>query len=333
MKAREVRGVSRVVADHLPWRGDLAGGYDDGMIAHAWDERRYPFTRGRIMSANRQVWLFIAVAVLGALTKERLHADEPKADGAPVPVKKPVDLNFKHDSFTFVRVKYTARRPDRSRVWMTDYPDSDRNLSARFAKDTGLTTNPDGKVLSLTDPTLKQYPFIYIIEAGSLKLDDGEARSLRDYLLGGGFLMVDDFWGEAEWKNFYENIKRVFPEREPVELPLDHEVFHCFYDLKEKPQIPSIHAWLSGLTTERWDAKEPRYRGIFDDKGRMMAIICHNTDVGDGWESRARGFESRHEIGEVASGATGSLGFLPAMLRIAMQAGARDDIACARGGS
>jgi len=96
--------------------------------------------------------------------------------------------------------------------------------------------------------------------------------------------MVDDFWGESEWAVFYENIKRVFPDREPIELPLEHEIFHCVYDLKKKPQIPSIHAWYDGRTAERWDAQEPHYRGLFDDKGRLMAIICHNTDVGDGWE-------------------------------------------------
>jgi hypothetical protein len=100
--------------------------------------------------------------------------------------------------------------------------------------------------------------------------------------------MVDDFWGEDEWYQFYTQIKRVFPDREPEELPLSHEVFHLVYDLKVKPQIPSIghlRGFIdSGRTYERWDAQEPHYRGIFDDKGRMMAIICHNTDLGDGWE-------------------------------------------------
>ncbi|HEY1068604.1 MAG TPA: DUF4159 domain-containing protein, partial [Pirellulales bacterium] len=87
-----------------------------------------------------------------------------------------------------------------------------------------------------------------------------------------------------EYENFYENLKRVFPDREPVELPLEHEIFHCVYDLKEKPQVPSIHAWYSGMTTERSDAPQAYYKGVFDDEGRMMMIICHNTDLGDGWE-------------------------------------------------
>jgi hypothetical protein len=117
-----------------------------------------------------------------------------------------------------------------------------------------------------------------------MMLTEPEVAGLRRYLLNGGFLMVDDFWGEQEWYGFYQNIKRVFPDREPLELPLEHEIFHCVYDLKQKPQVPSIHAWYGGRTFERWDAQEPHYRALFDDKDRMMAIICHNTDLGDGWE-------------------------------------------------
>jgi hypothetical protein len=96
--------------------------------------------------------------------------------------------------------------------------------------------------------------------------------------------MVDDFWGEREWQNFYREIKRVFPNREPQELELAHDIFHCVYDLKEKPQVPSINHYWGGRRTERWDAEEPHYWAIYDDDGRMMAIICHNTDLGDGWE-------------------------------------------------
>jgi Domain of unknown function (DUF4159) len=104
-------------------------------------------------------------------------------------------------------------------------------------------------------------------------------------------LMVDDFWGDYQWDNFYREIKRVFPDREPEELDIKHEIFHCVYDLKEKPQVPSIDAAIEGrpygITWEPYhggDCQTVHYKGIFDDKGRMMAIICHNTDLGDGWE-------------------------------------------------
>jgi len=175
-----------------------------------------------------------------------------------------------------------------SSSWATDYPDADVNFSARFQKETGFKTEPEGRVITLTNAELRRYPFIYIVEGADMHLSTAEAQSLRDYLLGGGFLMVDDFWGEREWENFYEEIKRVFPEREPEELRLDHPIFSCVFPLKEKPQIPNVGTGTSsqytGITWERWDAQTPHYRGIFDDKGRLMVMICHNTDLGDGWE-------------------------------------------------
>ena len=100
--------------------------------------------------------------------------------------------------------------------------------------------------------------------------------------------MVDDFWGEEQWQNMYRQLKRVLPEREPEELPLEHPIFHCVFDLKERPQIPNVGrgTWsqYDGVTWETPDSKEVHYKGIFDEKGRVMVIICHNTDLGDGWE-------------------------------------------------
>ena len=195
------------------------------------------------------------------------------------------DEQFKRDVFTFVRIRYESfggRR--RGGNWLTDYPDSDLNFSYRLHQLTSLEVDPNGKILDLTDEQLFDYPWVYLIEPGRMWLSDEEVVALRKYLLNGGFMMVDDFWGEDEWDNFYENIKRVFPDREAVELPLEHEIFHCVYDLQQKPQVPSIHAWMNGQTSERWDAPEAHYRAIFDDAGRMMMIICHNTDLGDGWE-------------------------------------------------
>jgi len=196
------------------------------------------------------------------------------------------DARFKDDVFTFARVRYSSYGGGRrwGGGWRTDYPDSDLNFSFRLHQLTALETDPDGKIVELTDDELFDYPFLYLIEPGAMSLSEEEVVALRTYLLNGGFLMVDDFWGEDEWFNFHSEFKRVFPDREPVELPLEHEIFHIVYPLSKKPQVPSIHAWENGQTTERWDAQEPHYKGVFDDKGRMMAIICHNTDLGDGWE-------------------------------------------------
>lgn len=200
------------------------------------------------------------------------------------------DQEFKHDVFTFVRIRYYSDRGYGRRRggggWRTDYPDSDLNFSYRLQELTSMEVDPDGKILELTDPELFDYPFIYIIEPGRMLLEEEEVKALRRYLYNGGFLMVDDFWGPDEWDNFYREIKRVFPYREPRELPLEHPIFNQPYKLAKKPQVPSIHGpWQYGVTYERnYGDPNPHYKGIFDDEGRMMAIICHNTDLGDGWE-------------------------------------------------
>ncbi|MDP8232723.1 MAG: DUF4159 domain-containing protein, partial [Candidatus Zophobacter franzmannii] len=219
---------------------------------------------------------------------------------------------FEHDVFTFVRIEYDSGggyRGGRSRGGRgrrggayTDYPDSDLNFSYRLHQLTAMEVNPDGKILRLTDPELFHYPFIYIVEPGNLTFSEAEVEALRTYLLNGGFLMVDDFWGEAEWYNFYYEMKRVFPGREPVELPVSHPIFHAVFDLKNKPQVPNIGAAMrgrsQGITWERPDAKDVHYRALFDDEGRMMAIICHNTDLGDGWEEEGVDEWYFHEFSE-----------------------------------
>jgi hypothetical protein len=227
--------------------------------------------------------------------------DPEMVDRGGVPVWEN-NKDFKADLFTFVRVKYSSQEGGwgrRGGRWATDFPDSDLNFSYRLHELTSLEVDPFGKILELTDEAIFDYPFLYLIEPGAMYLSDAEVAGLRRYLLNGGFLMVDDFWGEWEWQNFYENIKRVFPDREPIELPLEHEIFHCVYDLKKKPQVPSIHGWYGGRTDDgRPDAQEPHYRGIFDDKGRMMAIICHNTDLGDGWEQEGANVDYFKEFSE-----------------------------------
>lgn len=209
-----------------------------------------------------------------------------------------VDENFKDDVFTFVRIQYSSwgGRGGYGK-WRTDYPDAELNFSYRLQQLTSLHTHPDGLILELTDPRLFDYPFIYIIEPGELQFTEPEVVALRSYLLNGGFLMVDDFWGNAELENFLEQMRRVFPDREASEIPLEHPIFHCVYDLKERPQIPAVgyaspdRVDQNGnlITWQRgWDTQEVHYRGLYDDNGRMMSIICHNTDLGDGWEEEAR---------------------------------------------
>jgi hypothetical protein len=174
--------------------------------------------------------------------------------------------------------------------WATDWPDADLNLSYRLQQMTSIKTDPNGKVIEITDPELFRYPFIYIVEPGDLGFSEEEVPILRKYLLNGGFLMVDDFWGEEEWENFETEIKRVFPDREITDIPRTHPIFHCVFDIPNdlNLQLPNIRlgteSQYHGRTWETWDSQECHIRGINDDKGRLCVVICHNTDNGDGWE-------------------------------------------------
>ena len=126
-----------------------------------------------------------------------------------------------------------------------------------------------------------------MIEPGGIELFQAEVDGLRKYCLNGGFMMVDDFWSDREYEVFFREIKRVFPDRPIEELPLEHEIFHNVYDLDEKPQIPSIGWAYDGNTWEVRkgpSARDVHYRAIKDDDDRIMVLICHNTDLGDGWE-------------------------------------------------
>ena len=132
---------------------------------------------------------------------------------------------------------------------------------------------------------------------------DAEREALRGYLLSGGFLMVDDFWAPAAWRHLKAEMQRVFPDREPQELSYDHSLFHIVYDIQAKPQVPSIHAWRAGDTFEYWHGnpegdEDPHFWTLDDDDGRVMALLCHNNDIGDGWEREGEEKEYFHLYSE-----------------------------------
>jgi hypothetical protein len=143
-------------------------------------------------------------------------------------------------------------------------------------------------VLRLSDPQMTKCPFIMMTEPGALYMDDQEAAGLRDYLLRGGFLWADDFWGDYAFQVFENEMRKALPSATYpiVDLPLGHTLFHMLYDVKHFPQIPSIGVWLgSGQTSERGPlSATPHARAIFDPNGRMMVFISHNTDFGDAFE-------------------------------------------------
>jgi len=187
------------------------------------------------------------------------------------------------ERFTFARLIYSGRGW-RGNSWATDYPKADIQLIYGLRKFSELLfVDPEPRVVALSDPELFRYPFLYAVEVGYLELSDEEAARLREYLLRGGFLVVDDFHGSYEWQNFYEQIKKVLPEYEPVDLDVSHPIFHCYYDIDKLIQIPGIQYLYSGRTWEK-DGYQARYMGIQDDKGRLMVMINHNVDLGDAWE-------------------------------------------------
>ncbi len=209
----------------------------------------------------------------------------------------------KGEAFTFCRVRYFSQKRGN---WAVDYPQSDLNFSQRLAELTTIkvNNNPDGTirhdVVKLTDKGLDDYPYVYLVEPGYLTLLEGEAEALRDYLERGGFLHVDDFWGEQEWENWVFEVRKVFPDEEVypiVDIPLEHPLFNCVFRITEVPQVPALGIWArTGVTYERYDAQEAHVRGIFDAEGRLMVVMTHNTDLGDGWEREGENAEYFREF-------------------------------------
>jgi hypothetical protein len=199
------------------------------------------------------------------------------------------DSRFAGLQWTFVRIRYDAWTMPRTRFtapedepWFIDAPAAEQNLSRRLRTVTSIQVN-DPVVLTLEDPMLWAYPWIYIVEPYNLRLKDNEVAILREFLLRGGTLTFDDFHGPVEWDNLAREMKRVFPDRKIVDLPNDHPIYSCFYQLDGFPQTPGLGSFLQGRTWEK-GGYIGTLRAIEDDNGRAMVLINWNTDMGDGWE-------------------------------------------------
>src|SRR5687768_17023906 len=196
--------------------------------------------------------------------------------------------------FMFCRLQYeSVMRFPSGYGWSTDYPRSDRNFMTRLPQITNAPTSKwnDGDVghavVRATDPNLYHCPFIFASDIGTAGLNTAEAQGLRSYLLKGGFLWVDDFWGGEAMENWAGQIGRVIPEFPIQTLTLAHPLFSTFYKIPKVPQIPSIQSWYDtgGLTQERgFEPGDPHVRAIMDDRGRILVLMTHNTDIADGWE-------------------------------------------------
>jgi hypothetical protein len=185
--------------------------------------------------------------------------------------------------FHFVRLAYADAGYGRRQAWLTDWPEAEQHLIGGLQRLSRIDVSEEGRYMSVRDPTLYDNPLLYAVEVGYWSLDDQEAARLRDYLLRGGTLVVDDFHGTAEWASFMQSMSKVFPDRTVVEIPENDPLFHIVHDLNDRVQIPSIGVLYRGVTYER-DGYDPHWRGIYDDEGRLMVIINFNMDLGDAWE-------------------------------------------------
>ena len=167
--------------------------------------------------------------------------------------------------------------------WTIDYPRSDRHLVTAVRRLTRLHARSVEQPVNLDDGDEYDWPWLYAVEVGHWKLTDGQARRLREYLLRGGFFMCDDFHGTTEWENFLEGMKRVFPDRPIVEIDDADPIFHILSDLDQRFQVPGAQYLYSHRTSEK-DGTIPHWRGVYDDRGRLMVAICFNMDLGDSWE-------------------------------------------------
>jgi hypothetical protein len=205
---------------------------------------------------------------------------------------------FKEDRFaglqwTFVRLKYTPTRGDlamRTRYgvgfwddpWAIDAPAAEQNLSRRLQTATAIDVG-EPLVMGLDDPRLFEHPWLYLVEPSNVVLSDDEAATLREFLLRGGTLTLDDFHGSFEWELTVRWLAKVFPDREVQEIAPPHPIYSAFYQLERYPQVPGLGSFFNGRTWEK-GGYTAHLRGVLDDTGRPMVLINWNTDMGDGWE-------------------------------------------------
>lgn len=239
--------------------------------------------RRRKLAVSAMVILMLAAAALAQRRSQPV--DYPFDEGAPVVM--PPDANEKTE-FAFARLRYpnwqsNDRMWSMRGSWSIDYPKADRQFMSGVRRLTRLHVRSVEQIVDLESDDIFNWPWIYAVESGHWDLPDKQAAKLREYLLRGGFLMTDDFHGTMEWEIMMASMSRVFPDRPVVNIPANDPIFHILYNLDDKFQVPGTVNYPFNKTYE-YDGYEPEWKGIYDDKGRLMVAICHNMDLGDAWE-------------------------------------------------
>lgn len=235
----------------------------------------------------------LLLAVIAGLAQRRFQGFRSEDEAAP---------SFAHDAeFHFIRVEYTdlpqyqrgfgyVSRNGRGRGWwMQDWPDADNHFTLGIQRLTRIDTG-DPRHFRLTDDELFDYPWIYATQTAYWDLSDAETDRLREYLLRGGFLVVDDFWGPDEWEAFRETMERVLPGRPITDIALSDSVMHVLYDIQRKDLtfIPGSRHLRRGpggtIQVVQPEGASPAWRAMSDDKNHIVVAVNFNTDVGDAWE-------------------------------------------------
>src|SRR5919108_4894666 len=242
----------------------------------------------RILRRHRKTLATLLVAASLAATAAAQRRGGWRFGFGRVPQNPPYD-----GAFQYCRGMYKHHPQGDGGGWMTDYPQADENLPYRLSELTKTSVSRDAHgnynhaIVPLWDDALFRCPIVIMQEVGTLYLDADDATNLRNYLVKGGFLWVDDFWGEYAWHIFETEIRKALPSGEfpMIDLPEAHPLFHVLYDVKGVAQIPSIGIWLgTGRTSERVDSQVPHARAILSQDQRVLVLITHNTDYSDAFE-------------------------------------------------
>jgi hypothetical protein len=242
--------------------------------------------------------VFIALAGVASAQRGFGRFRLPEGAGAYPPRYPP--RGFEDGTFMMCKLQYTSvRREPMGIGWSTDYPYAGINLMIRVSEltRTPITMRDNGEpsywVVRLTDDALFHCPFLMGSDVGTIGLSDPEADRLRAYLLKGGFLWVDDFWGTPAWTQWSHEIHKALPEYDIFDIPVDHPIRRMLFAVNEVEQVTNINNWLrTHNTSERGDdSPHADFRGIADDKGRLMVVMTHNTDIGDSWERESENRE------------------------------------------
>ena len=251
---------------------------------------------GRLMSLRQFAFPLVLVMFLYAADRTLPRAFREYPGDEYQTTRFPLPLDFdERTELIFARLMYPSIPDARFRhagwdwtqgrsSWTNDYPRADRHFLEAVRRLTRLQVRSVEQPVSLDDASdVFNFPWLYAVFVGEWNLTDAQARTLREYLLRGGFLMCDDFWGSRDWTVFENSMKRIFPNRAVVEIRDSDPIFHTVYDLQNRYQVPGEWGVRTGVPF-RNDGYVAHWRGIYDDKGRVMVAISFNSDLGDSWE-------------------------------------------------